>query len=86
MSLSFARSTRALHADRERPTLTVLLFAILLLVLWSIWFFWAPITQYETGRLVGATRRGMLVAVFPATARAPATRAVCAVATASATN
>lgn len=66
--MPFARSTRALHTDRPYPALTVLVMAILLLGLWAVWFFWAPITLYETGQIVGATRRGTLVAAFPALA------------------
>ena len=44
----------------------MLVLALLLLGLWVAWFFWAPITLYETGQIVGATRRGTLVAAFPA--------------------
>lgn len=64
MALPFARSTRALHTDHQRPALIVLGFALLLLVLWTAWFLWAPISLYETGQIVGATRRGTLVAAF----------------------
>jgi hypothetical protein len=70
MSLPFARSTRALQMDRERPALVVLVLAMLLLGLWAAWFFWAPVTLYETGQIVGATRRGTLIAAFPAQAAA----------------
>ncbi|MCX6046374.1 MAG: hypothetical protein NT075_14800, partial [Chloroflexi bacterium] len=66
MALPFARSTRALHTDRSSPALIVLVLAILLLGLWMAWFFWSSITLYETGQIVGATRRGTLVAAFPA--------------------
>ncbi len=69
MSLSFARSTRALRTVRPYPALTILVIAIILLGLWAAWFFWAPITLYETGQIVGATRRGTLVAAFPEQAR-----------------
>lgn len=66
MSLPFARSTRALHTDRPYPALIVLVIAILLLGLWAAWFFWASITLYEQGQIVGATRRGTLIVAFPA--------------------
>ncbi len=68
MALPFARSTRALHTDRPYPALAVLVIAILLLGLWAVWFFWAPITLYETGQIVSTTRRGTLVATFSAQA------------------
>ena len=70
MAIPFVRSTRALHTDRERPALIILAIALLLLVLRGAWFFWAPITLYETGQLVGATRRGTLVATFSTQAAA----------------
>jgi hypothetical protein len=38
------------------------------LLIWSAWFFLAPVTLYETGQIVGATRDGTVVADFPAEA------------------
>lgn len=65
MSLSFARSTRALHTERPYPVLAVLVLAFLLLGLWAVWFCWPSTPLYETGQLISATRRDTLLAAFP---------------------
>ena len=68
MAIPFAQSMRSLHADRGTPSLAGLGIAIVLLAAWSVWFFWAPITRYETGTIVRTTRDGNVVAEFPAQA------------------
>ncbi len=68
MAIPFAQSMRSLHADRGTPSLAGLGIAIVLLAAWSAWFFWAPITRYETGTIVRTTRDGNVVAEFPAQA------------------
>ena len=59
---------RSLHADNYRFSLAVLIGSIGLLTAWAAWFFLARITLYETGQIVGTTRRGTVVAVFPSEA------------------
>jgi hypothetical protein len=68
MSIPFGNSIRSLRSEREWSALAILIGAILLLVLWLGWFFWAPILVYETGEVVGATRNGTLLASFSASA------------------
>jgi hypothetical protein len=68
MSIPFGNSIRSLRSEREWSALAILISAILLLVLWLGWFFWAPILVYETGEVVGATRDGTLLASFSASA------------------
>lgn len=58
----------SLQAERGISALIWLGLALGLFSLWSAWFFWAPITRYETGALVDTTRDGRLVAEFPARA------------------
>lgn len=66
MSIPFGHSIRSLRSDREWSALAILISAILLLILWLVWFFGAPILVYETGEVVGATRDGTLLANFSA--------------------
>jgi hypothetical protein len=68
MSLPFSRSMRSLHADSYRFSLAVFIGSIGLLTAWAAWFFLARITLYETGQIVGTTRRGTVVAQLPAQA------------------
>jgi len=46
--IAFARTIRALDADDFRAPKLGLFFAIILLALWTWWFFAATIPQYET--------------------------------------
>jgi len=68
MSLPFARSMRSLQADNYRFSLALCLGSIGLLTAWAAWFFLAQIALYETGQIVGTTRRGTVVAQFPSPA------------------
>ena len=68
MSLPFARSMRSLQTDSYRFSLALLMSSIILLTAWAAWFFLAQITLYETGQIVGTTRRGTVVAAFPSEA------------------
>lgn len=65
MALPFHQSIRALQAEREWAPLLIAASALFLLLLWLVWFVSAPISLYETGMLVGVTRRGTVVANFP---------------------
>jgi hypothetical protein len=64
MSMPFTRSIRALRTDREWPALTILISALALLGLWLIWFSWASIPLYETGRITNVSRYGVIIALF----------------------
>lgn len=68
MALPFNQSTRALQADRELAPLAIAASTLVLMMLWFAWFVWAPVSLYEMGELVYVTRRGMVVASFPARA------------------
>jgi hypothetical protein len=61
MSLPFARTLRALEAERYRPSLLALLVSMGLVGLWATWFFLAPMTRTTTGPIVGTTRRGTVL-------------------------
>lgn len=65
MALPFDRSIRSLRADSEGTMLAVLVVAVVMLALWTIWFLFAPIPRYATGQVVGMNRSGALIAVFP---------------------
>lgn len=65
MAIPFARSTRALHADSFHFTLIALSVAILLLLVWCGWFFFASITQLETSEQARLLDREVVVASFP---------------------
>lgn len=66
MAIPFSQSTRALSADRGIPSIIGLIIAIALCTIWAAWFFYAPITRYATGTIVGATREGNIIAEFAA--------------------
>lgn len=68
MSLPFSRSMRSLHADSYRFSLAMFIGSIGLLTAWAGWFFLARITLYETGQIVGTTRRGTVVVALPSEA------------------
>ncbi len=70
MALPFARSWGALHAERARPTLLILVLSMGLVSAWVAWFFLASMTRSTTGALRGTTRRGtVLVTVAPEAAQ-----------------
>lgn len=64
MAIPFSRSMRSLGADNFRFALVGLIVAIVLFTAWTIWFFLAQITLYETGQVVEVTREGLVVADF----------------------
>jgi hypothetical protein len=64
VSIHFSRSTRSLHADGFRTTLVVLILAILLLMVWAVWFFLTKTTLYETGNVVSVEKDGTIIADF----------------------
>ncbi len=67
--IAFARTIRALDADDFRGSKLGLLVAIVLLALWTWWFFTARIPQYEvTASVRLELDHNSAVADFPATA------------------
>lgn len=62
MSLPFARSWGALHAERARPSLLILVVSMGLVSAWVAWFFLASMTRSATGQIIGTTRRGTVLA------------------------
>jgi hypothetical protein len=69
MSTEFSHSLRSLQAGRSRLSLATLLLAALLLIGWLAWFFFAPVTLYESGEIVQTSGDGVVVAQFPLTAQ-----------------
>lgn len=64
MSIAFSRSLRALEQDRDIAALIVLLAVAVLIIAWALWFFFAPITLYETTTQFTVRRDGLLAAEF----------------------
>jgi hypothetical protein len=69
VAIPFTRSMRALHADSHLSTLVNLTIALVLLFVWTAWFFLAQIALSTTGQIVTITRTGAIIAAFPATAQ-----------------
>lgn len=65
MALPFSQSMHSLQTDRTTPTLIWIGAALVLAVAWLAWFFFAPITRYETGTIIGLTREGRPIAQLP---------------------
>lgn len=65
MALPFSQSMRSLQAERGLPVTAGLIIGLFFLLLWSGWFFLAPVTRYTNGTFVGLTREGRVVADFP---------------------
>ena len=68
MAIPFSQSKRSLRSDRGYAVLIGMAFALGLLLLWSAWFLWAPVTRYASGSVVGTTRSGRILADFPSDA------------------
>ena len=65
MSSPFSRTLRSLHADSFRPALIGSLIAFIILITWSIWFFFAQVTLYEKSQAARVNDGGIVVADFP---------------------
>ncbi len=65
MSVPFAQTQNALQSDGGRRSQLVIVLAMSILLLWSIWFLFATIPAYETGEIIGIRRDGRLQALFP---------------------
>jgi hypothetical protein len=64
MSIPFTQSMHSLHVDHGRFSLLSVSVAIVLVLLWGLWFFIPSVTIYATGNLVKINRDGNLVAQF----------------------
>lgn len=64
MSVPFERSTRSIQANNIQVVLVGLITMIILMFLWSIWFFFAPIEFYETSQRASLNAQGEIVAKF----------------------
>ena len=65
MSSPFSRTMRSLYADSFRPALISLVVAIILLVTWGTWFFFAQVTFYENSQSAYLTDGEIIRAQFP---------------------
>jgi hypothetical protein len=70
MSIAFSQSLRSLQADRNRFSLLTLSLAAVLFLGWLLWFFFAPFTLYETGKIVQTSSDGVVIAQFSSAAQA----------------
>jgi len=57
---------RSLHADSFRPALIGLIVAIILLVAWCTWFFFAQVTLYERSQSAHISNGEIIIAEFSA--------------------
>ena len=64
MTTPFSRSIRILDADKFRPSLLIIGFAIVILVIWLLWLTLARITLLETGQIIHITPVGAVEAEF----------------------
>lgn len=65
MSTSFSRSIRSIESDSYRVSLTSLSLAMLLLLVWLLWFFLARVTIYEMSTTATFTNEETVVASYP---------------------
>ncbi len=68
MPQPFSRTLRSLEADSRTTTLVWISTALILLLIWTAWFFFARITRYEDSNLLTAVSRSAIEAEFPAEA------------------
>lgn len=55
MAIPFPQTTRALQADQDQVSLLALVFLTIMLVLWGMWFFTAPVYTYISTKQVHIT-------------------------------
>jgi hypothetical protein len=66
MSSPFSRTIRSLHADSFRSVLIGVIVALVILITWGIWFFFAQVTLYEKSQSARVINGEIVVAEFPA--------------------
>lgn len=76
MASPFSRTVRSVAADHFVVSLTGLLLACVLAVIWGHWFFTARVAFYETSDRVRVTGDETVVSAFPANAGGGTQRAV----------
>ncbi len=64
MGMPFSRTLRALEHDRSSMGLVALAGALLICSAWSLWFFGARLSLYQTTSMVEVTRRNDVIAYF----------------------
>jgi hypothetical protein len=65
MPTPFANTLRSLNADRFHASLIGLGVALVLLIAWGSWFFFARMTIYEVSASAVVTSDGFVIADFP---------------------
>lgn len=65
MTVQFSRSTRSLKHDRGFAGYVILISATAVIAAWLAWFFFAPVTLYETSTQFTIRRDGLLLVSFP---------------------
>lgn len=70
MSITFTRSMRSLRTDTFRYSLAGMIAGGVVLIVWGVWFFLAPIPQRETTSEFHFARDGSVLAQFSAESEA----------------
>ena len=65
MEVVFSNTIRSLEAGRLQFPIITLLLAILLLVVWDVWFFFGTVPQTEISPIVRVDRDGGIVTIVP---------------------
>jgi hypothetical protein len=65
MSSPFSRTIRSLHADSFLSVLIGVTIALVILITWGIWFFFAQVTMYEKSQSARIIDGEIVVAEFP---------------------
>lgn len=71
MAISFSQTTRILQADQSRFSLLALGFLIIMLLIWSLWFFTASVNNYVSSETVRPVKDPQPVWEIPEAERRP---------------
>ncbi len=61
----FSRTTRSLHSDSFGPSLMMLVLAVLLLLAWNAWFFFAQVSLTQISQTASVVKVNIVEARFP---------------------
>ena len=61
----FSRTTRSIHSDSFGPSLMMLVLAVLLLLAWNAWFFFAQVSLTEISQNANVVKVNLVEAEFP---------------------
>lgn len=61
----FSRTTRSLHSDSFGPSLMMLVLALILLLAWNVWFFFAQVSLTEISQSAQVIKVNIVEAKFP---------------------